>query len=49
MEGTCIYLLILGTQWVGVVWVMSVCEGPALWGTGIMDDRVGSGQLLGLR
>ena len=22
VEGACVYLLVLGTQWVGIVWVM---------------------------
>lgn len=45
VEWSRVYLLELGTQLVGVVWVTWVCEGPALRGTGVTDGRVGSGWL----
>lgn len=34
MERACVYLLVLGTQQMGVGWVISVCKGPSsveLW------------------
>lgn len=49
VEGACLYLLVLGTQRVRVVWATWVCEGPPLWDSGVINGRVGSKWLLGLR